>query len=409
MNLKHLFAATACALFSLSGCVDKDNPPFPPGPDPEPVPAKRTVLIYMAANNSLSGFAQDDIKEMIEGMSDVTDRATRLLIYSDTNNSGGQLAEVTPKNGAMDTVVVKRYGTRNSVGVAETKEVFADVFANEKYLAESYGLVYWSHGEGWLPYPVPTISSRWVGQDLTGGDHRMNIDEFAQILQTAPHFDFILFDACFMHSIEVAYELRSFADYLLASPTEIPGPGARYDVLVPALFATGTDYAQALADAYYQPYAEKYNSGIGISNSNWTGGASIGVIQTARLEALAAATKQLLATAPNIDRQALRDQSFDYDRRGGINSYVGYFDLVDLMAQLQPDGAAYDQWKRAFNAAAPYFQTTPMNYSAVGGMFTIKQTDGVSCYIPSPSNTNTDVAYRSCAWYTAAGLDLLGW
>lgn len=40
----------------------------------------------------------------------------------------------------METVV-ETYGSRNSVGVSETQEVFAKVFSNSKYQADSYGLV----------------------------------------------------------------------------------------------------------------------------------------------------------------------------------------------------------------------------------------------------------------------------
>ncbi len=35
-------------------------------------------------------------------------------------------------------------------GWAETLEVFNDVFKNSEYRAESYGLIYWSHGDGWI-------------------------------------------------------------------------------------------------------------------------------------------------------------------------------------------------------------------------------------------------------------------
>lgn len=83
-------------------------------------------------------------------------------------------------------------------------------------------MVYWSHGEGWIPYPV--TSTRWVGQDTGDGDKRMNISALASVLDEIPHLDFLLFDACFMQSVEVAYELRSYTDYFLASPTEIPAP-----------------------------------------------------------------------------------------------------------------------------------------------------------------------------------------
>ena len=59
------------------------------------------------------------------------------------------------------------------------------------------------------------------------GNRYMNISDLVTILSAdaVPHFDFVLFDACFMQSIEVAYALRNFTDYYIGSPTEIPGPG----------------------------------------------------------------------------------------------------------------------------------------------------------------------------------------
>lgn len=65
-------------------------------------------------------------------------------------------------------------------------EVVNHVFTS--YPAESYGLVYWSHGEGWIPYPV--TSTRWVGQDTGDGDKRMNISALASVLDEIPHLDF---------------------------------------------------------------------------------------------------------------------------------------------------------------------------------------------------------------------------
>ena len=43
-----------------------------------------------------------------------------------------------------------------------------------------------------------------------------------------------------MQSVEVVYQLRNRADYFIGSPTEIPGPGAPYEVVVPALFAVNS-------------------------------------------------------------------------------------------------------------------------------------------------------------------------
>ena len=70
----------------------------------------------------------------------------------------------------------------------------------------------------------------------------------------------------------------------------------------------------------------------------------------------------------------------------------------------------YEAWKQIFNSAVAYWVTTPMNFSGFSqSMFSMEGTNGVSCYIPSTSNTVTDKAYRSTEWYTSAGFEKLGW
>lgn len=368
---------------------------------------RRTVLAYIAADNSLAQFALQDLEEMKAGMAKVKDNTVHLLVYID-DGSSQRLLELKNEGGEVVEEVVVSYKSRNSVGVAETKEVFETVFSNPIYQADSYGLVYWSHGDGWLPYPL-RASSRWVGQDKSEGDNRMNISEFAEILQVAPHFDFILFDACFMQSVEVAYELRDFTDYLIASPTEIPGPGASYGEVVPAMFSA-EDAAIHTARAYYEPYAAMYDDGRGISNTYWTGGASVCAIRTEQLLDLAMLTKKILPKA--MDNGQLRASVFDYDKRRGSGGYqdghIGYYDMVAMMRMVAADDD-YKLWKQAFDATIVYWNTTPMNYSSFAGMFSMAGTNGVSCYIPTTSDNLTDKAYRLTEWYTAVGLDKFNW
>ncbi|MBD9094459.1 MAG: hypothetical protein EGQ20_18320 [Bacteroides oleiciplenus] len=361
----------------------------------------RTVLAYLAADNSLSAFALEDLAEMKEGMALIGDNNANLLVYIDVKGSSPRLIELKNESGTVTETVVKTYGSRNSVGVAETQEVFADVFSNSKYQAESYGLVYWSHGDGWLPYPL-NAGTRWVGEDISNGFHRMNISEFVEILATAPSFDFILFDACFMQSVEVAYELRDYTNYCIGSPTEIPGPGASYDEVVPAMFSAG-NVAFNIAEAYYEPYAAKYTGKIPSNNDNWTGGVSVCALKTDQLDRLAQVTKQILPET--VDRTQLRSSIFYYDKR----NYVSYYDLVGMIREITDD-TAYATWKQAFDDAVVSWDTTPMNYSGIAYiMFSMENTNGVSCYIPTTSDNLTDQAYRSTEWYTAAGFGELNW
>lgn len=364
--------------------------------------SKRTVLAYVVADNSLSAFAKADLEEMKQGMASVFSNSIHLLVYIDMGGEA-KLVEIVNEDGNVAEEIIKTYPDRNSTGITETLEVFDDVFTNDQYTAESYGLIYWSHCDGWIPYPVP--STRWIGQDTGHGDNRMNLADFVQILDLAPHFDFIMFDACFMQSVEVAYALRNHTDYYIASPTEIPGPGAPYDKVVPYMFVD-ENAAVDMAKAYFDTYASMYNGGINISNDNWTGGTSIAVLKTSGLENLASVTKQLLSGGVVADNAVLREKVFNYDKRS--SSAVGYYDMQQMM-ELILDNSAYSYWKQAFDASIAYWDTTEKNYSQFYNMFSMKGTNGITHYIPRSTTSAASVAYQSTDWYSAAGLDKIGW
>lgn len=385
-----------------TACESGDEPE---GPEEPTLEEKRTVLVYMAADNSLAKFTFGDLEELKAGWLQMKNTSgMHLLVYVDTGTP--RLVELEKKGAEVVETIVKEYESRNSVGVAETQEVFDDVFKNPLYQAGSYGLVYWSHGDGWIPYPVP--SSRWVGQDTGNGDHRMNIAELTEILQKAPHFDFLMFDACFMQSIEVAYELRNYCDYYIGFPAENPGPGAAYDVMLPYMFQNGK--AKEMAASTFEVYDKAYVADKVGTNENWTMGTAIGVLKTSELENLAAATAKALSGIAEADGKTLRSSVFNYDRRSTLSSsYVGYYDFAEMMKMLVTDSSLYADWKQAYDAASVYWATTPMIYSMSGGMFSMERASGVSHYIPTDSKPSAAEAYRSMAWYEEVGLSRIGW
>lgn len=394
--------------FLLSAC-DNDEP------NPKREKGTRTVLAYLAADNSLSGLASVDIDEMMKGMEAVDTQCNMLVYLDDESREGGSY--YTPptlyclskdKNGKVAKEIVHQYKEQISTDPAVMLEVLTRAFA--EYPADSYGLVLWSHGDGWIPNPLPikkNTSTRWVGQDTTNGTTYLNLADMVSVLKQVPHLDFILFDACFGQAIEVAYELRTCADYIIGSPTEIPGPGAVYDLVVPAMFAT-KNVGLEIGKAYYQPYEKKYTGSVPASNSNWTGGVSVSVIKCAALDELASVTKQTLSS---VDLNTLLNSNlFNYDKRSSYDSYyVGYYDMMQLMTYTLVD---IEAWTSAVQNAIIYWKTTPKNYSGIiNNLFPIPQetTCGVSHYIPLTTTSSVVAAYRSTAWYKAAGLSKLGW
>lgn len=119
---------------------------------------------------------------------------------------------------------------------------------------DTYGLIMSSHGGGWVPseifdeYMLQTNSkradsatnnskriSRFFGQD---GNSFMETPQLAKAIEASDKWDYLLFDACFMSSVEGLYDLRHSADYIIASPSEVLGAGFPYQKILPLLFTT---------------------------------------------------------------------------------------------------------------------------------------------------------------------------
>jgi hypothetical protein len=404
-------------LLALSACGGDDDPVVDPDVPTDPSrpsqqDPRRTVLVYIAAENSLNSFASSDMREMREGMMGVDTATDNLLVYVDDSNAPRLVRMVTDAAGSVSEETVKEYEEQDSATPAVMKTVFKDAFG--AYPADSYGLVLWSHGEGWLPDTRNIVQSNWWGIDNNSNSTAntgtyMEISQLAEALGTTVHFDFILFDSCFMLSAEVLYEFKDYADYFIGSPAEIPGPGMTYDLITPLFFSTEADYEVQIARHYYESYAANYDPSTTNTNSNWTAGVAIGAVKSVALPALASATAAVLPRYIDDNHAPVYSSVMTYDLRP---ANVYYHDLKDFIHQtVGDDTSVYEQWLAAFDEAMVYWGTTPTIYSAFGG-HTVTMADytgGLSIFIPRLAKSDLLPAFHKLGWYTAAGWDKTGW
>ena len=108
------------------------------------------------------------------------------------------------------------------------------------------------------------------------------------------------------------------------------------------------------------------------------------------------------------DAEIFDDTVFDYDKRDMEEGHVGYYDFSQMM-EMRLDADAYVAWKNVFDASIVYWNTTDKNYSMFKRMFSMEGTNGITHYIPLSVDSKAAEAYRSMAWYKAAGLENMGW
>ena len=259
------WAAVLVAALSVGAC-DEGEEVYPEG--------NRTVLLYLAGDNNLSSYGYTNIKSLREGMKGV---AGRVVVYFDPKGSVPCLMVVQGgSNPTIDTL--EFYEEEDSADPATLRRVIADT--KRLFPSESYGLILWSHGTGWFPehysFPdvmssrradAPYIPTKWFGQDdtLPEGESGTYMEVEDLVEGITGHWDFIMFDACFMGSVEVLYALRDKADYFVASPAEIITDGFPYQTAA-RYFWGGEEDLKQVCRAYYDYYANHPKGG------NWRSG-----------------------------------------------------------------------------------------------------------------------------------------
>ena len=360
--MKHLFLLLLSSILFYS-CEREDID--------TPLKANHVLVVYMAADNDLSFDALKNLEQIKKAYRNT---GARLVVFLDTLGDLPQLLEIKEN----ENVLLKKYSELNSVSAETMNEVLNDVI--NLYPSEYYGLILWSHGTSWLPAG---------GQLRAFGDDKgrqLNISELADALPI--RFDFILFDTCLMGSVEVAYELRNKAAYILAPSTEAIADGFPYELIVPELLNFEPNLKQVA-----QTYFNFYNNQRDAYRS-----ATISLIDPSELEALAAEIKKIL-TENSTDFSSFDRASV---QRLDVYNEQYHFDLSDFFNKIFPD-ADKSAFEEQLKKTVLYKANTPQFIE----MYDIETYCGLSCYIPFDNRPDLNRYYSDLGWSIDSGMNQL--
>lgn len=412
-RIRHIaMVLLAATLVLLSSCETE-------GPDKKG--PSHVMLMYMLANNNLIPFLTDNVAQVVEGVNyRFPDNAT-ILVYWDgydlnTGADATKLCEIVPpsKKGERATIeVIKTYKARNSATPEVMKEVIE--YVKDNYPSEIYGMVLSSHGTGWVPPELNTLTyprtpgiaiehdlsrpedalTRAFGQDGKSSLW-MSVEEVREGLSAFDgQLDYIIFDACFMASIEALYDFRFSADYIVASPSEIMGAGMPFHKIVPTLFNEADKSIEKRLTATASIFVEYYRVG---SDWNIPSAAAV-VVETSKLDALAESVKNIFDKPTNeVDETIIQPYE-------SLGNHI-FFDLDDYIYNLQTDLQSYAAFQVALNAAVLFEGHTARVYSIYGGEFSVPKLPtnkvcGITSYIPRDRYPVTKGYYYDTAWAKA--------
>ena len=397
---------------------------------------EHTLIVYVPANSSLVNYQNSDILEIINSVDNNFSNKARIVIYYDRYENEDKSDSTTlfllkknniPASKSIDRLeIIKQYTEQDAMDPIVMQNVLNDI--KELVPSRSYGIVISGHGTGWFPVSTGdagtntdilhqrslinqssiyeehhfekqpnAIPTRWLGTDnylryneqknsyeQTYNATYMSAQELAQGLSPIK-FDYIIFDACFMSSIEMLYELRNNADYIMASPTEILADGFPYQTIINGVFNKGMSLHQIAEE-----FINYYRSENAVVNS-----ASIAIINCTEIQNLAEKVRQIYLNGTN-DIIVDNIQALD-----GIRSNHVFFDMNCYMKALCTNEALYEEYLQQFNKTVIFNDNTDYIYSQYGEIPVLgerMELCGVSAYIPREELPVTKNYYDNTDW-----------
>lgn len=373
--------------------------------------------------NNLSYDLYEDIEDLIQGdLPEYGYKENVVLVlrhgtsknYNYSQPSAPILTHIYSKGEEIIYDTLKVY---SDTTVAARKSVVNDVLniAKKRFPAKHYGMLISSHATGWAPqgycYSPPDKSSgtifslnadqyegpakyhdespllKSVGSHYNGSPARSIEIEIPDLADAIPmHLDYILFDACFMGCVEVAYELKEKCDKICFSQTEVLSGGMDYDTLLSVLFDKDGVDLTVCAENYFNMYKNQ--------TASFMRSATVSVVDCQKLEPLA----QIVAR--NSD--AIRSLSESNERRNvqgyfqpKYSRYHGiFFDLEDILNKSNISDHDMEELQAALNDCIQCKYSTNKFLDE----FTINTHCGLSMYLPDADREILNEYYKTLKW-----------
>lgn len=384
----------------------------------------QVLVLYSAGFNSLCAALEDDVNDMKSGYLPLVGSMSKaVLVYSRRLSETGKYTDRTPSYlirlsvDGWGKVISDTLKTWPETDEAVSASTMTDVLETVKglYPHASYGMVFSSHGSGWLPSgyystgkitagtaglqavpyidpnsdgSMPRVKSIGIDNITSRNTYEMEIETFAQALPMK--FDYIIIDACLMGCIEVAYALKDKCDKLVFSQAEVLEDGlCDYTTLTQRVLKPVVPDLYNLCEDSYRHYK---NQDDPIYRS-----LTISMIDCTRLDGLAESCKSLFSKYRNQISlvNAANVQGYFRSRKHW------FYDLTDILRQSGVPEADMTDYNKAMSDCVLYNAATDTFIN-----FDIRTHCGLSMYLPADGNSELDEFYKTLSWNKASGLVL---
>lgn len=351
-------------MLCFSACREED--PIMP---PEQQTAEKTIFVFMPYSTNLYSFLLGNIEDMKTAI--IRNKGldnTRLVVFIAKNKKQSALINIKYDKGVCKQDTLEKFYSPIYLTTNGRVELLNKV---KQYApANRYAMIVGCHGMGWIP--SSTVFNRNTLRYFGGleKEYKIDIDDFATSIKAAGmKMQFIMFDDCYMSSMEVAYDLKDVTDYIIASTSEVMAYGMPYQNIYQHLMSAQPDY-KALCNGFYEFYS---NSG--------TPYGTIGVTNCRYMDEMVAMMKYI-NTKHTFDTNRLNNVQ---DLDGETFTPTIFFDFDDYVRNLcTNDNNTYEQFNAVLQRLVPYKANT--NYILSGkthGETKVNHFSGITISDPS--------------------------
>lgn len=368
-----------------------------------PAATEKTLFMYFPWSNNLTSYFETNIADMETAIAQHGLRGERVLVFFSSSSDEARLFEITCEGHACQRVTLKEYTNPPFT----TAEGIASILNDVKTFAPAseYAMTIGCHGMGWVPVnstrarAVSTYKYHWESSDGpmtrffggTSSAYQTDITTLAEGIERAGmYMEYILFDDCYMATVEVAYDLRHVTGHLIASTCEMMAYGMPYAEIGQYLLGD-TDY-EAICQEFYDFYST-YSTPCG----------TLSVTDCSRLDELAALMYEINTRCEYEGRAEEELQDLD-----GYRPTI-FFDFGDYVRHLCDDVQLTATFEELLARTVTCKTHTGQYYTKLSGAGTdgsgaypIHTFSGLTISDPSTGHPLASVTDRNnTAWYQA--------
>jgi hypothetical protein len=352
------------------------------------------VMLFLGADDDLFPFGQGLLDEAVKvGSNECV--AVVAELNPTTTNAQTLRGQLLPGRRDMKKIGITDGGTESIIDFVDDSKT--------RYEARNRALILWDHGNGWqnvhvfdhVADAIGVVRQHHQGHDPADGAdgtaEPLFVNALRDVLDEKRGISIVGFDSCLMSMIEVAFQLRETAQFMVGSQHLVPAArGWPYEAILRALTLDPRMHPEAVVRTIVTAFGGSYN---GSNDAVTLSGLRLSAEVDRAVAAIDSLSRELLTAIDKSDAAIANGVKGAVDMRSEIvyaRRYTqsfgnrDYIDIISFCNQIQKRLLPTD---RALNRAADLVKVAIARLvvrHTRSSAASVADANGISIYFPDP-------------------------